>query len=48
MVDLILLVFSASLIERHEHFPLERENNRAVSVKQTILCNDGYRAHDEN
>ena len=39
-----------SLIERHQHFSLLWENNRAVSikhVKQRSLCKDVHRAHDE-
>ena len=42
------LSFNASLIERHKHFLLVWESNRAVSVKQRSLCKDVYRAHDES
>ena len=42
------LFLMISLIECHWHFPLARENNRAVSVKQIILCKDSYRAHDKS
>ena len=48
MVDKFYLPLDVSLIERHQHFLLVRENNRAVSVKQKSLCKDVYRAHDES
>ena len=42
----LYLSFNAPLIERHKHFHVVWENNRAMSAKQRSSCEDVYRVHD--